>query len=111
MLRARRQCWSWRTRWQLGPQPRRSVLFVCYGSEEAGELGSEFFGKHPPVPLAQLVTNLEFEMIGAQDPKMPKGTLLFTGWERSNLGPALKEHGALVGPDPYPGAALLSALG
>ncbi len=85
-----------------GPQPRRSILFVCYGSEEAGELGSEFFGKHPPVPLAQLVTNLEFEMIGAQDPKMPKGTLLFTGWERSNLGPALKEHGALLGPDPYP---------
>jgi len=85
-----------------GEQPRRSVLFVCYGSEEAGELGSEFFGKHSPVPLSQLVTNLEFEMIGAQDPKMPKGTLLFTGWERSNLGPALKEHGALIGPDPYP---------
>ncbi|MBB5055680.1 hypothetical protein HDF16_000349 [Granulicella aggregans] len=85
-----------------GPQPRRSVLFVCYGSEEAGELGSEFFGKHPPIPLSQLVTNIEFEMIGSQDPKMPKGTLLFTGWERSNLGPALKEHGALVGPDPYP---------
>jgi aminopeptidase YwaD len=27
---------------------------------------------------------------------------LFTGWERSNLGPALKAHGALLGPDPYP---------
>jgi len=85
-----------------GPRLRRSVLFVCYGSEEAGELGSEFFGKHPPVPLAQLVTNLEFEMIGAQDPKMPKDTLLLTGWERSNLGPTLREHGALLGPDPYP---------
>jgi len=33
---------------------------------------------------------------------MPPGVLLLTGWERSNLGPALKEHGALVGPDPYP---------
>ncbi len=85
-----------------GPKLRRSVLFVCYGSEEAGELGSEFFGKHPPVPLAQLVTNLEFEMIGAQDPKMPKDTLLLTGWERSNLGPTLRDHGALLGPDPYP---------
>jgi hypothetical protein len=85
-----------------GPKLKRSILFVCYGSEEAGLLGSEFFGKHPPVPLAQLVTNLEFEMIGAQDPKMPKGTLLLTGWERSNLGPTLREHGALLGPDPYP---------
>jgi aminopeptidase YwaD len=54
------------------------------------------------VPLATLVTNLEFEMIGNQDPRMPKGVLLLTGWERSNLGPILKEHGALLGPDPYP---------
>jgi aminopeptidase YwaD len=85
-----------------GPRLRRSVLFVCYGSEEMGELGSTYFGKHPPVPLKDLVANLEFEMIGTQDPKMPAGVLLLTGWERSNLGPALKEHGALVGPDPYP---------
>lgn len=85
-----------------GPRLKRNVLFVCYGSEEAGTLGSTYFGKHPPVPLTSLVANLEFEMIGMQDPKMPKGVLLFTGWERSNLGPALKQHGALLGPDPYP---------
>jgi hypothetical protein len=84
------------------PPLKRSVLFVCYGSEEAGELGSTYFGEHPPVALKDLVANLEFEMIGNQDPKMPKGVLLLTGWERSNLGPALKEHGALLGPDPYP---------
>ncbi len=85
-----------------GPKPRRSVLFVCYGSEEAGELGSTFFGAHPPIPLNTIIANLEFEMIGNQDPKMPKGVLLLTGWDRSNLGPTLKEHGALLGPDPYP---------
>ena len=85
-----------------GPRLRRSVLFVCYGSEELGEWGSTYFSEHPPVPLKDLVANLEFEMIGNQDPKMPKGTLLLTGWDRSNLGPALKEHGALLGPDPYP---------
>ena len=85
-----------------GPRLRRSVLFVCYGSEEAGELGSTYFGEHPPVPLKSLVANLEFEMIGNQDPKMPNGVLLLTGWDRSNLGPTLKAHGALLGPDPYP---------
>jgi aminopeptidase YwaD len=85
-----------------GPKLKRSVLFVCYGSEELGELGSTYFGQHSPVPLKDLVTNLEFEMIGNQDPKMPKGVLLLTGWERSNLGPTLKAHGALLGPDPYP---------
>ena len=85
-----------------GPRLKRNVLFVCYGSEEAGELGSTYFGEHPPVQLKSLVANLEFEMIGSQDPKMPKGVLLLTGWERSNLGPTLKAHGALLGPDPYP---------
>lgn len=85
-----------------GPKLKRSILFVCYGSEEAGELGSEYFGKHPPVPLKDIVANLEFEMIGNQDPKMPKDTLLLTGWDRSNLGATLKEHGAKLGPDPYP---------
>ena len=85
-----------------GPKLRRNVLFVCYGSEELGGLGSRAFGEHPPVSLAEIVANLEFEMIGNQDPKMPKGVLLLTGWERSNLGPTLKEHGALLGPDPYP---------
>ena len=54
------------------------------------------------MPLKRLAADLEFEMIGNQDPKMPPGVLLLTGWERSNLGPTLKEHGALVGPDPYP---------
>jgi hypothetical protein len=85
-----------------GPKLKRNVLFVCYGSEEAGALGSTYFGEHPPVPLDSLVANLEFEMIGNQDPKMPKDTLLLTGWDRSNLGPTLKAHGALLGPDPYP---------
>ncbi len=85
-----------------GPKLKRSVIFVCYGSEELGELGSTYFGKHSPVPLTSVVADIEFEMIGNQDPKMPKGVLLFTGWERSNLGPELKAHGALLGPDPYP---------
>jgi aminopeptidase YwaD len=85
-----------------GKQPRRSILFVCYGSEEIGEFGSTYFGEHPPVPLSQIVANVEFEMIGAQDPKLPKNTLMMTGFERSNLGQALKQHGGLVTGDPYP---------
>lgn len=85
-----------------GARPRRGVLFVCYGSEEAGEWGSNYFGKHPPVPLADVVANIEFEMIGAQDPKLPAGHMMMTGFERSNLGEALAQHGALVSGDPYP---------
>jgi aminopeptidase YwaD len=84
------------------PRLQRSILFVCFGSEEQGDVGSSYFRDHSPVPLKDVAANIEFEMIGAQDPKMPKGSLMFTGWERTNLGPALKRHGALLGPDPYP---------
>jgi aminopeptidase YwaD len=85
-----------------GPRSRRGILFVCYGSEEIGGFGSRYFGAHPPVPLAKIAANIEFEMIGAQDPKLPAGTLMMTGFERSNLGETLAAHGALVAADPYP---------
>jgi hypothetical protein len=85
-----------------GPQPQRSVLFVCFGSEEIGGYGSTYFAEHPPVHLRKIAANLEFEMIGAQDPELPANSLMMTGFERSSLGPALKAHGALLAPDPYP---------
>ena len=85
-----------------GPRMRRGILFVCYGSEELGGLGSRYFGAHPPVPLSSIVANLELEMIGAQDPKLPVGQLMMTGFERSTFGEILRKNGALVAPDPYP---------
>jgi hypothetical protein len=85
-----------------GGRSRRGILFVCYGSEEIGGFGSAYFGAHPPVPLSRIAANIEFEMIGAQDPKLPRGTLMMTGFERSNLGETLAAHGALVAFDPYP---------
>lgn len=85
-----------------GTRPRRSLLFVAYGSEEIGLYGSRYFGAHPPVPLDSIIANLEFEMIGAQDPKLPKGVMMMTGYERSDFGPTLRRHGARVTKDPYP---------
>ncbi|MCH8805922.1 MAG: ABC transporter permease, partial [Planctomycetes bacterium] len=43
--------------------------------------------------------NIEIEMIGAQEPKLPAGTMMMTGFERSTLGETLKAHGALVTAD------------
>lgn len=81
---------------------RRGILFVAYGSEEAGGFGAHWFAEHPPVPLVDIVANLEIEMIGQQDPKLPAGTMMMTGFERSTFGETLKAHGALVTTDPYP---------
>lgn len=81
---------------------RRGILFVAYGSEEAGGFGAHWFAEHPPVPLSDIVANLEIEMIGQQDPRLPAGTMMMTGFERSTFGETLKAHGALVTTDPYP---------
>jgi Zn-dependent M28 family amino/carboxypeptidase len=85
-----------------GPPLKRGILFVCHGSEELGGLGSRYFGEHPPIPLNSIVANLELEMIGAQDPKLPAGYLMMTGFDRSDFGQLLKSKGALVANDPYP---------
>ncbi|HEX4694783.1 M28 family peptidase [Sphingomonas sp.] len=85
----------------MGPA-KRGILFVAYGSEELGGLGSTWFGQHPPIALDRIVANIELEMIGAQDAKLPKGSLMMTGAERSDLFQMLKANGALVARDPYP---------
>lgn len=85
-----------------GPKLKRGVMFVAYGGEEAGLLGSRYFGEHPPVPLDTIAANVEFEMIGAQDPKLPRGALMMTGMERSDLGTTLTAQGAKLAADPYP---------
>jgi Peptidase family M28 len=82
-------------------KPRRTVIFALFGSEETGGLGSMFFGEHPPVPLKNIVADLEFEMLGRPDPKLSKDTLWLSGWERSNFGPELAAHGAKLVADPH----------
>jgi aminopeptidase YwaD len=83
-------------------KPQRTVIFALFGSEESAGLGSAWFEVHPPVPLASIAANLEFEMIGRPDPTCPRDALWLTGWERSNLGPMLAAHGARLVPDRRP---------
>lgn len=81
---------------------RRTVIFVCFGSEETGGQGNHYFLEHPPAPLESIVANLEFEMIGQPDPFLKPHELFLTGWERSNLGPELAQRGAPLTADPHP---------
>jgi hypothetical protein len=85
-----------------GSRSRRTVIFAWFGSEEAGGYGARYFVTHPPVPLTDIVANLEFEMIGRPDAKVPPYTLWLTGYERSNLGSELARRGAKIVADPHP---------
>jgi len=84
------------------PRPRRTIVFALFGSEEIGGFGNAAFLRHPPVPLASIVANLEFEMIGRADPAVAPDALWLTGFDRSNLGPTLAQHGARLVADPHP---------
>jgi len=85
-----------------GPKPKRTILFVFFGSEETGGQGARWFLEHSPVPIEKMVANLEFEVIGGPDPLYKPDELWLTGWERSNLGPTLAQHGAKLQPDRRP---------
>jgi hypothetical protein len=85
-----------------GAPLKRSVVFVLFGSEEVGGYGARYFVDKPVLPLASIAVNLEFEMIGRPDPAVAPGTLWLTGWDRSNLGPTLAQHGAHLVADPHP---------
>ena len=85
-----------------GRRPRRTVYFVCFGSEESGGYGARHFVDHSPVPLKQIVADVTFEMLGRPDSKVAPNTLWLTGYDRSNLGTELARHGALLVADPHP---------
>ena len=53
----------------MSAQPgRRSALFLWHGSEERGLMGSRWYVKHPTVPLKAIVTVLNGDMMGRNDP-------------------------------------------
>jgi hypothetical protein len=85
-----------------GPRPRRTIYFICFGSEERGGYGARYFIANSAVPLEKIVADFNFEMLGRPDAKVPPGTLWLTGYERSTLGPELVRQGAALVADPHP---------
>ncbi len=46
-------------------RPRRSILFASVTGEEQGLLGSEYLGKHPPIPAGKILLDLNYDDIPA----------------------------------------------
>lgn len=47
--------------------PKRSVIFALFSGEELGLLGSEALAQNFPVPISQVTTMINFDMIGRMD--------------------------------------------
>jgi Zn-dependent M28 family amino/carboxypeptidase len=46
---------------EAAARPRRSILFASVTAEEQGLLGSEYLGKHPPVPAGKISLDLNYD--------------------------------------------------
>jgi Zn-dependent M28 family amino/carboxypeptidase len=44
-------------------KPRRSIYFVSVTAEEQGLLGSEYLGKHPPIPAGKISLDLNYDAV------------------------------------------------
>ncbi len=45
-------------------QLKRSIIFIAFGAEEQGLLGSKYFTEHPTVPLSQIKLMINLDMVG-----------------------------------------------
>jgi len=70
---------------------RRSIVFMTYFGEEKGDLGSNWYGKHPILPLEKTIANINLEQIGrTDDVEGPRvNELSMTGFDYSDLGAML----------------------
>jgi Zn-dependent M28 family amino/carboxypeptidase len=68
-------------------RPRRSIYFVSVTAEEQGLLGSEYLGKHPPIPAAKISLDLNYDDV------MPLGApeeVQVSGAERTTFYPTVQ---------------------
>jgi Zn-dependent M28 family amino/carboxypeptidase len=85
--------------------PPRSVYFASVTAEEQGLRGSEYFGKHPPVPAKEISLDLNYDDV---PPWGVPEEVQVTGADRTTFYPAVqsmaKQFGLTIIPDPNPNA-------
>ena len=90
---------------QATAKPRRSVLFASVTAEEQGLLGSEYLGKHPPIPANKISLDLNFDDV---PPLGEPQEVEVSGSERTAFYPTVEamaqEFRLAIRPDSHPEA-------
>jgi Zn-dependent M28 family amino/carboxypeptidase len=86
-------------------RPRRSILFAAVTAEEQGLLGSEYLGKHPPIPAGKIALDLNYDDV---KPLGAPEEVEVSGAERTSFYPSVeataKEFRLAIRPDARPEA-------
>ncbi len=75
-----------RTFAEASQRPGRSILFASVTAEEQGLLGSEYLGKHPPIPASRISLDLNFDDV---PPLGSPEEVEVSGAERTTFYPAI----------------------
>ena len=87
------------------PRPKRTIVFIAFGGEEEGLLGSNYFVNHPTTPLAKTVAMINMDMIGRlKDRKLIVGGVGTAQEWRQLLSAANDAEKIKVTPNPTDGA-------
>jgi hypothetical protein len=83
----------------LKTRPRRSLLFLTFFGEEKGLLGSRYYGRHPLVPIAKTVADVNLEQVGrTDDSEGPRvGKAVMTGYGYSEVTDVFNAAGKAEG--------------
>src|SRR5580693_8249718 len=68
-------------------RPGRSIIFAAVTAEEQGLLGSEYLGKHPPVPAGKITLDLNYDDV---KPLGAPEEVEVSGAERTNFYPSVQ---------------------
>ena len=86
-------------------RPRRSIIFAAVTAEEQGLLGSEYLGKHPPIPAGKIALDLNYDDV---KPLGAPEEVEVSGAERTDFYPSVqataKEFRLAIRPDARPEA-------
>ena len=86
-------------------KPHRSIIFAAVTAEEQGLLGSEYLGKHPPIPAGKITLDLNYDDV---KPLGAPEEVEVSGAERTNFFPSVqataKEFRLAIRPDARPEA-------
>jgi Zn-dependent M28 family amino/carboxypeptidase len=86
-------------------KPPHPVIFASVTAEEKGLLGSQFLGRHPPIPAKDIALDLNFDAVPPIG--MPEAVNV-TGAERTTFWPVVQKTAQAFGyeiqPDAEPGA-------
>jgi Zn-dependent M28 family amino/carboxypeptidase len=86
-------------------RPGRSIVFASVTAEEQGLLGSEYLGKHPPLPAGKIALDLNYDDV---QPRGAPEEVEVSGAERTTFYPwvqaTAKEFRLTIRPDARPEA-------